>query len=65
MKKKKYEVQNNETINDCLDRMKKDGYMPIKRTEKPVFEEIIENNESTYKVIGRQIIFEAILIDNN
>lgn len=65
MKKKKYEVQENETIDACLDRMKQEGYMPIKRTEKPVFEEIIENNEKTYKVIGRQIIFEAILIDNN
>ena len=39
-KKKIYEVEENESINDCLERIKKDGYVPIKRTEKPIFQEI-------------------------
>lgn len=61
MKKKQFHVEENETISECLDRIAKEGYTPIKRTEKPVFEEIIEDGKSTYQPIGRQIVFEAIL----
>jgi hypothetical protein len=60
-KKMKFEVQENETIDQCLDRMKKLGYSPTRRTEKPIFQEIISGNEKEYKPVGRQIIFEAIL----
>lgn len=42
-KKAMYEVGENETIADCLDRMKKDGYMPVRRIEKPIFEETVKN----------------------
>lgn len=35
-----YEVEENETIEQCLERMKKDGYMPFGRREEPVFEEV-------------------------
>ena len=35
--KMKYEVQEDETVAECLDRIKKDGYTPIKRVEKPIF----------------------------
>ena len=61
MKKKLVHVGENETISECLDRIAKEGYTPIKRTEKPVFEEVIEDGKSTYRPIGRQIIFEVIL----
>jgi hypothetical protein len=64
MSKKKqkmnFEVQENETIEQCLDRMKKQGYTPIRRMEKPIFQEIINGKETEYKPVGRQIIFEAI-----
>ena len=42
MKKKTvwYEVEENETIDDCLKRMKTQGYMPTGRREKPVFQEV-------------------------
>jgi len=42
MKKKTvwFEVQENETIDDCLKRMNADGYMPTGRREEPVFQEI-------------------------
>lgn len=33
-----YEVQENESIAECLERMQKDGYMPTGRKEEPLFE---------------------------
>ena len=42
-----YELQENETIASCLDRMKKDGYMPVRRMEKPIFEEKEINGKRT------------------
>lgn len=38
-KKKKFKVEKNETIQDCLARMKDEGYTPIRRFEVPVFKE--------------------------
>ncbi|MDN5710234.1 MAG: NETI motif-containing protein [Planococcus sp. (in: firmicutes)] len=35
-----FEVQEHETMEDCLNRMKKDGYMAVGRKEEPLFEEI-------------------------
>ena len=62
-KKKRFEVQINETINDCLERMKKEGYTPIKRMEKPVFKEIRVNGQMSYEPVSQQIIFEAIQLE--
>ncbi|WP_102272813.1 NETI motif-containing protein [Cytobacillus massiliigabonensis] len=59
-----FEVQENETIDMCLDRIKKAGYMPIRRTEKPIFEEIKNGADVTYEPVGRQIIFEAKVIQS-
>ncbi|MDT2048559.1 hypothetical protein CHN50_09195 [Priestia aryabhattai] len=63
-KKKKvmYEVAENETIADCLDRMKKDGYMPVRRMEKPVFEERVTNGVKEHVPVKQQIIFEGKLL---
>lgn len=58
--KKKFEVGENETIAACLDRMKKEGYSPVRRTEKPVFKEVKENGEVNYEPAGRIIVFDAI-----
>ena len=57
--KKKFEVEEHETISECLDRMKKEGYVPVRRTEKPIFKEVKQNGESVYEPVGRQIIFDA------
>ncbi|MBY0122249.1 NETI motif-containing protein [Bacillus sp. S/N-304-OC-R1] len=62
-KKMMFEVQENETIGACLDRIQKAGYMPVRRTEKPVFEEKIVEGSTIYEPIGRQIVFEAKLIE--
>lgn len=58
-----FQVQENETIGECLERMKKEGYTPIRRIEKPVFQEVLKGNETNYEPVGRQIIFEAIALD--
>jgi len=62
-KKAIFEVQDNETIDMCLDRMNKAGFFPIKRTEKPIFQEIEKDGEITYEPAGRKIIFEAVAVD--
>jgi hypothetical protein len=58
-KKRMYEVGENESIDDCLNRMKKDGYAPVRRMEKPIFKEVEKSGAVDYEPAGRQIIFEA------
>ncbi|MED4059743.1 NETI motif-containing protein [Priestia megaterium] len=58
-KKVLYELQKNETIASCLDRMKKDGYMPVRRMEKPIFEEKEINGKKEYVPVKQQIVFEG------
>jgi hypothetical protein len=58
-----FEVQENESIEECLNRMKQQGYAPIRRTEKPIFQEVKNAGETIYEPVGRQIVFEAKLIE--
>lgn len=54
-----FEVEENETIEECLDRMKKAGYIPAGRKEEPLFTEV--NGE---KVPIRQLIkFKGQLVE--
>jgi ribosomal protein S21 len=62
-KKMQFEVQENESIDQCLNRIKQAGYMPIRRTEKPIFQEIKKAGETIYEPVGRQIVFEARLME--
>ena len=59
-RKKQFEVLENESIDDCLNRIKEEGYMPIRRIEKPIFIEIKQGPEVTYEPTGRHIVFEGI-----
>jgi hypothetical protein len=63
-KKQMYEVGEHESIDDCLNRMKKDGFAPVRRMEKPIFMEVEKNGTVEYEPAGRQIIFEAKLIES-
>lgn len=54
-----FEVEENETIEQCLQRMKKQGYMPIGRKEEPIFH--IVNGEPTH--LRQKIQFKGILIE--
>lgn len=58
-KKLSFEVQETETIDQCLDRIQKAGYVPVRRIEKPIFQEKKDGSTVTYEPVGRQIIFEA------
>ncbi|MFT8319591.1 MAG: NETI motif-containing protein [Bacillus sp. (in: firmicutes)] len=58
--KMKFEVKENETIGECLDRIKLEGYTPIKRIEKPIFKEEVKNGSASYEPIAQKIIFEAV-----
>ncbi|PLR76123.1 NETI motif-containing protein [Bacillus sp. V3-13] len=58
-KKQLFEVQENESIDQCLERIKKAGYVPVRRIEKPIFKEVIRGDTTGYEPAGRQIVFEA------
>ena len=60
--KEKFEVQEGETLDACLDRMKAAGYYPVRRCEEPIFEEQIKDGKVHYEPIKRKIVFEAKLI---
>jgi hypothetical protein len=62
--KQKFEVLEGETVDQCLDRMKKEGYTPVRRVEQPIFKEVIENGETRYEPVSRKTIFDAILVKN-
>ncbi|MGM9967800.1 MULTISPECIES: NETI motif-containing protein [unclassified Rummeliibacillus] len=54
-----FEVDETETIDACLERMKKQGYMPVGRKEEPLFQMV-----NGKPVPIRQIIkFKGILIE--
>ena len=59
--KKLFEVQENETIDQCLDRIQAEGFIPVRRTEKPIFKEVNKDGIISCEPIGRKIIFEAKL----
>ncbi|KMM35770.1 MULTISPECIES: NETI motif-containing protein [Bacillales] len=58
-KKKKFEVQENESLSDCLKRMDDEGYMPVRRREEPVFKERKGSKEPEH--CGQRIVFEGKL----
>ncbi|GIN41738.1 MULTISPECIES: NETI motif-containing protein [Heyndrickxia] len=58
-KKKQFEVLQNETISDCLTRMEKEGYRPVRRIEKPIFKEVVTDKDTEYEPISRIIVFEG------
>ncbi|MDX8046786.1 NETI motif-containing protein [Gracilibacillus sp. S3-1-1] len=53
--KKRFEVMENETIDACLDRIKGEGYQPVRRVEEPIF--IEENGQPVPH--SRKIIFDC------
>ncbi|OCA82978.1 hypothetical protein A8F94_17680 [Bacillus sp. FJAT-27225] len=59
-KKQMFEVLENESIDECLNRMKAQGFRPVRRIEKPIFKE----EGSDIVPAGRQIVFEGKPLDN-
>jgi hypothetical protein len=62
-KKQLFEVGEKETIDQCLDRMKNAGYMPVRRMEKPVFEEKTTDGKTEYVPVRQTIVFEGKKIE--
>lgn len=56
-----FEVAEDETIEDCLNRMKNEGYMAVGRKEEPLFSEV--NGE--YVPIRQLIKFKGMLSEEN
>ena len=50
----------NETIDQCLERMNKEGYRPVRRMEKPIFKEEGKKGDSKYVPIAQKIIFQGV-----
>ncbi|MFH4905787.1 NETI motif-containing protein [Staphylococcus cohnii] len=59
-KQQKFKVEENEMVQDCLQRMRDAGYMPIKRFEKPIYK---ENKDGEYEVYRQEIQFVGKLIE--
>lgn len=59
VKKKKiiFEVAEDESISECLQRIKQQGYRPIRRLEEPIF---IELDNGDIEVYRQYIRFEVI-----
>jgi NETI protein len=63
--KVRFELLENETIDECLNRMKQEGYVPVGKYEKPIFKEVIkEDGKVAYEPIRQQIVFEGKLMND-
>ena len=51
-----YEVEENESIEDCLARMRQDGFIAVGRKEEPIFH--LVNGEPTF--LRQKIQFKAM-----
>lgn len=60
-KKKRFFVEEGETIDQCLKRMDEEGYVPVRRIETPVLKEVNKNGKNEVEVAYQRIIFEGIL----
>lgn len=58
--KKRFIVEDGDSIDSVLDTMKEEGYMPIRRVEEPIFQERVENGKKKVEPIGSKIIFDAV-----
>ncbi|MFD2831443.1 NETI motif-containing protein [Corticicoccus populi] len=56
--RKKFSVLPDEDIPDCLERMRQEGYTPVRRKEVPVF----KKDSNGMRVSHQEIIFEGRLM---
>ncbi|SES25244.1 NETI motif-containing protein [Salisediminibacterium halotolerans] len=57
--KQTFKVGRNETVDDCLNRMKNEGFVPVRRMEEPVWEEVDSESGKQTEIAYQQIIFEG------
>ena len=63
-KKKSFTVEDGETIDECLQRMKSEGYKPVRRMEKPILKEVKQNGKVDMVVDQQRIVFEGKKLDS-
>lgn len=56
-----YEVEENESIEDCLARMRQDGFIAVGRKEEPIFH--LVNGKPTY--LRQKIQFKAMVYQDS
>jgi esterase/lipase len=61
-KKIKVYVEPNETIDECLNRIAQMGYRPVRRIEKPVFEQTGTKDEPVHS--HQSILFECVTLES-
>ncbi|SDZ52029.1 NETI protein [Evansella caseinilytica] len=57
--RKKFFVEDGESVSDCLDRMKIAGYTPVRRMEEPILKEVKKNGTVEVEVAKQRIVFEG------
>ncbi|MFS0560675.1 NETI motif-containing protein [Terribacillus sp. 179-K 1B1 HS] len=60
--KKRFELEENETIDALLARIKAEGYMPVRKLEEPIFRETIENGNKKVEPVGKKVSFDTKLL---
>ncbi|MEW9501876.1 NETI motif-containing protein [Jeotgalibacillus marinus] len=58
-KKMWFDVEEQESIDDCLKRMTDLGFRPIRRMEEPVFQEVREGSSVKREPIRQKIRFQG------
>ena len=59
-KKSWFDVEANESIDDCLKRMADLGFTPIRRMEEPIFQEVKEGSSIKQEPIRQKIRFQGM-----
>ncbi len=59
-KKMWFDVEEQESIDDCLKRMADLGFRPIRRMEEPVFQEVREGSSVKREPIRQKIRFQGM-----
>lgn len=62
-KKKKFFVEEGESISQCLERMSNEDYSPTRRIEEPIFHEVSKDGKLEKMVKMQKIVFEGRLIE--
>ncbi|AOM83970.1 NETI motif-containing protein [Salisediminibacterium beveridgei] len=63
-KKKNFTVEDGETIDECLERMKAEGFHPVRRMEKPILKEVKQNGKIEVVADKQRIVFEGKKLDS-
>lgn len=63
-KKKTFTVGDDETIDQCLERMNNEGYQPVRRIEKPILKEVKQNGKIEVITDKQRIVFEGKKLDS-